>query len=102
MANEDSQVRALGMIETLGMTGAMEAADAMLKAGDVQLERQQRVGGGMVLVSCRGEVAAVRAAVEAGAEAARRVGELVNSHVIANPEGGEDADAPGDSPGMPR
>ena len=85
-------MRALGMVETLGMTGAMEAADAMVKAGDVQLAQQQRVGGGMVLVSCRGQVAAVHAAVEAGAEAARRVGELVNFHVIANPQGGGLAD----------
>ncbi|GAY11936.1 BMC domain-containing protein [Pseudonocardia sp. N23] len=76
---------ALGMIETRGLVGAIEAADAMVKAGNVEVEDYRMVGDGMVSVLVRGEVGAVRAAVDAGAAAAARVGELCTSHVIARP-----------------
>jgi len=77
---------ALGMIETRGLVGAIEAADAALKAARVRLTRKDRAGGALVTVVLRGEVAAVQAAVEAGAAAARRVGRLVAVHVIPNPD----------------
>jgi ethanolamine utilization protein EutM len=76
---------ALGMIETRGMVGSIEAADAMVKAAQVTLIGMERIGGGYVTVMVRGDVGAVKAAVEAGAEAARRVGELVSVHVIPRP-----------------
>jgi ethanolamine utilization protein EutM len=76
---------ALGMIETKGLIGAVEAADAMVKAANVTLEGRDYVGAGLVLVTCRGDVGAVKAAVEAGAAAARRVGEVVSVHVIPGP-----------------
>jgi ethanolamine utilization protein EutM len=76
---------ALGMIETKGLIGAVEAADAMVKAANVTLEGRDYVGAALVLVTCRGDVGAVKAAVDAGAAAARRVGELVSSHVIPGP-----------------
>lgn len=79
-------MQALGMIETKGLAGAIEAADAMVKAANVTLESKRHAGGGLVLVTCRGEVAAVRAATDAGASAARSVGELVSAHVIPAPE----------------
>jgi ethanolamine utilization protein EutM len=75
-------MRALGMIETKGLTGAIEAADAMVKAANVTLEGKEYVGAALVLVSCRGDVGAVKAATDAGAAAARRVGELISAHVI--------------------
>jgi microcompartment protein CcmL/EutN len=77
---------ALGMIETRGLVGAIEAADAALKAARVRLTRKDRAGGALVTVVLRGDVAAVQAAVEAGAAAARRVGRLVAVHVIPNPD----------------
>ena len=80
-------MEALGMIETKGLTGAIEAADAMVKASNVVLEGKENVGAALILVSCRGDVGAVKAATDAGAAAARRVGELVGVHVIPNPHG---------------
>ena len=77
---------ALGLIETRGLVGAIEAADAMTKAAEVQLIGRERSGGGLVTIKIKGDVAAVRAAVDAGAAAAQRVGELVSSHVIPRPD----------------
>lgn len=77
---------ALGMIETRGLVGAIEAADAALKAAAVRLQRRERAGGALVTILLRGEVAAVQAALEAGAAAARRVGQLVSVLVIARPD----------------
>ncbi len=76
---------ALGMVETRGLVGAVEAADAMVKAAKVTLIGKEKVGGGFTTVMVRGEVGAVKAATEAGAAAARRVGELVSVHVIPRP-----------------
>ncbi|MDG1499329.1 MAG: BMC domain-containing protein [Planctomycetota bacterium] len=76
---------ALGLIETKGMVGAIEAADAMCKAAKVTLLGKETSGGALVTVMVRGEVGAVKAATDAGAAAARRVGELVSVHVIPRP-----------------
>jgi microcompartment protein CcmL/EutN len=76
---------ALGMIETRGLVGAVEAADAMVKAAKVTLVGREQVGGGLVTVLVRGDVGAVKAATDSGAAAARRVGELVSVHVIPSP-----------------
>ena len=76
---------ALGMIETMGLTANIEAADAMLKAADVTLVGQERIGAGMVTVFVQGDVGAVKAAVEAGNNAASRIGELISVHVIPRP-----------------
>ncbi len=81
----DASLIALGLIETKGLIGAVEAADAMCKAAKVTLLGREQSGGGLVTVMVRGEVGAVKAAVEAGAAAARRVGELVSTHVIPRP-----------------
>jgi ethanolamine utilization protein EutM len=78
---------ALGMVETRGLVGAIEAADAMVKAANVVLIGSEYVGGGYVTVMVRGDVGAVKAATDAGAAAARRVGELVSVHVIPRPHG---------------
>ena len=78
---------ALGMIETKGLVGSIEAADAMVKAAKVALIGKERIGGGYVTVMVRGEVGAVKAATDAGAAAARRVGELLSVHVIPRPAG---------------
>ena len=78
---------ALGMIETRGLVGSIEAADAMVKAADVTLIGKVHVGGGLVTVMVRGEVGAVKATVDAGAAAAQRVGNLVSQHVIPRPHG---------------
>lgn len=75
----------LGIIETRGLTAAIEAADAMLKAADVEIAGTEKIGSGLVSVIVRGEVGAVKAAVEVGVEAAQRVGELIASHVIPRP-----------------
>jgi ethanolamine utilization protein EutM len=80
MSNE-----ALGMIETKGLVGSIEAADAMVKAANVILIGKEYIGSGYVTVMVRGDVDAVKIATEAGAAAARRVGELVSSHVIPHP-----------------
>ncbi|NUM34391.1 MAG: ethanolamine utilization microcompartment protein EutM [Candidatus Brocadiae bacterium] len=76
---------ALGMIETRGLVGCVEAADAMVKAAKVTLLGMEKIGGGYVTVMVRGEVGAVKAATDAGATAAKRVGELVSVHVIPRP-----------------
>ena len=78
---------ALGMIETKGLVGAVEAADAMVKAAKVSLVGKEFIGGGFVTVMVRGDVGAVKAAVEAGSVAAKKVGELVSVHVIPRPHG---------------
>jgi ethanolamine utilization protein EutM len=78
---------ALGMIETKGLVGSIEAADAMVKAANVSLIGKVHVGGGLVTVMVRGDVGAVKAAVDAGATAAAKVGELVSAHVIPRPHG---------------
>lgn len=76
---------ALGMVETRGFVGSVEAADAMAKAANVQVIGQVQIGAAYITIMCRGDVGAVRAAVDAGAAAARRVGQLVSSHVIPRP-----------------
>lgn len=78
-------LQALGMIETKGLVGSIEAADAMVKAANVKLIGKTHVGGGLVTVMVRGDVGAVKAATDAGAAAASRVGELVSVHVIPRP-----------------
>ncbi len=80
--------QALGLIETRGETGIIEATDAMLKAANVSLVKSIQIGGAYVTVIVRGDVGSVKAAVEAGTAAAQRVGELVASHVIARPTEG--------------
>jgi microcompartment protein CcmL/EutN len=76
---------ALGMIETRGLVGSIEAADAMVKAANVYLVGKEYIGAGLVTVMIRGDVGAVKAATDAGAAAAQRVGELVSVHVIPRP-----------------
>ena len=76
---------ALGMVETKGLVGAIEAADAMVKAANVTLIGKEKIGSGLVTVMVRGDVGAVKAAVDAGAAAAKRVGELFSVHVIPSP-----------------
>lgn len=78
-------LEALGMVETKGLIGSIEAADAMVKAASVVLIGKEYIGAGYVTVMVRGDVAAVKAATDAGAAAARRVGELVSVHVIPRP-----------------
>ena len=82
-----ANMEALGMVETKGLVGAVEAADAMVKAANVRLIGKVHVGGGLVTVMLRGDVGAVKAATDAGASAAERVGELVSVHVIPRPHG---------------
>jgi ethanolamine utilization protein EutM len=81
----DTALIALGMVETRGLVGAIEAADAMVKAANVVLIGSEYVGGGFVTVMVRGDVGAVKAATDAGAAAAKRVGELISVHVIPRP-----------------
>ncbi len=90
MANE-----ALGLIETKGLVGAIEAADAMVKAANVTLAGREYIGSGFVTVTVRGDVGAVKAATDAGAAAARRVGELVSVHVIPRPHENVETILPG-------
>ena len=78
-------LEALGMIETKGLVGSIEAADAMVKAANVVLIGKEYIGAGYVTVMVRGDVGAVKAATDAGAAAARRVGELISVHVIPRP-----------------
>lgn len=85
---------ALGMIETKGLIGSIEAADAMVKAANVSIVGRELVGGGLVTVMVRGDVGAVKAATDAGAAAAQRVGELVSVHVIPRPHGEVEAILP--------
>ncbi|HHU49445.1 MAG: BMC domain-containing protein [Caldicoprobacterales bacterium] len=88
---------ALGMVETRGLVGAVEAADAMVKAANVRLIGKEKIGAGFVTVMVRGDVGAVKASTEAGAAAAKRVGELVSVHVIPRPH----EDVEGILPEMP-
>jgi ethanolamine utilization protein EutM len=76
---------AIGMIETKGYTGSIEATDAMAKAANITITKTISIGGGLITVICKGDVASVKAAVDAGSKAAGKVGELVASHVIARP-----------------
>ena len=85
---------ALGMIETKGFVGMVEAADAMVKAARVELVGYEKIGGGYVTAIVRGDVAAVKAATEAGQRAAERVGEVVSVHVIPRPHANVDAVLP--------
>jgi ethanolamine utilization protein EutM len=85
---------ALGLIETKGFVGMVEAADAMVKAAKVELVGYEKIGGGYVTAVVRGDVAAVKAATEAGARAAERVGELVSVHVIPRPHANIDLALP--------
>lgn len=85
---------ALGMIETRGLVAAIEAADAAVKAANVTLVSAEKVGGGLVTVLFRGDVAAVKAAVDAGSSAAQRVGEMLSVHVIPRPHESIDKIAP--------
>ena len=80
-----TSTKALGMIETKGLVGAVEAADAMVKAANVTLIGRVQVGGGLVTVMVRGDVGAVKAATDAGSAAAQKVGELISVHVIPRP-----------------
>ncbi len=90
----ESNTDALGMIETRGFVGMVEAADAMVKAAQVDLVGYEKIGGGFVTAVVRGDVAAVRAAVDAGSRAAQKVGEVVSTHVIPRPAGAVDAALP--------
>ena len=87
---------ALGMIETKGLVGSIEVADAMVKAANVTLIGKEHVGGGLVTVLVRGDVGAVKAATDAGAAAAQRVGELISVHVIPRPHTEVEAILPND------
>lgn len=78
---------ALGMIETRGLVPSIEAADSMVKAANVKLTGQEKIGAGLVTVMIRGDVGAVKAAVDAGVQAAENVGEVVSSYVIPRPHG---------------
>lgn len=88
-------LEALGMVETKGLVGSIEAADAMVKAANVRLIGKVLVGGGLVTVMVRGDVGAVKAAVDAGASAAKRVGELISVHVIPRPHNDVESILPG-------
>jgi ethanolamine utilization protein EutM len=88
-------MEALGMVETKGLVGAIEAADAMVKTANVTLQGKEYIGAGFVTVTVRGDVGAVKAATDAGAAAARRVGELVAVHVIPAPHGDIEKTLPG-------
>jgi ethanolamine utilization protein EutM len=90
----ETYTEALGMIETRGFTAMVEAADAMVKAAKVELVGYEKIGGGFVTAVVRGDVAAVRAAVDAGIRAAERVGEIVSTHVIPRPHSNVDSALP--------
>jgi microcompartment protein CcmL/EutN len=91
MIMAEQNADALGMIETRGFTAMVEAADAMVKAAKVELIGYEKIGGGFATAIVRGDVAAVRAAVDAGTRAAERVGEIVSTHVIPRPHANVDA-----------
>ena len=91
---------ALGMIETRGLVAAIEASDQMVKAADVTLIGTEKIGSGLVTVMVRGDVGAVKAATDAGAAAAQRVGELVSVHVIPRPHAEVDVILPKGRPGQ--
>lgn len=90
-------LEALGMVETKGFVGAVEAADAMVKAANVNLIGKEYIGAGYVTIFVRGDVGAVKAATDAGAAAARRVGELISVHVIPRPHAEVEDVLPGNS-----
>ena len=89
-----ANTNALGMVETKGLVGAIEAADAMVKAANVSLVGKEQIGSGLVTVMVRGDVGAVKAATDAGAAAAERIGELIAVHVIPRPHTEVDAILP--------
>jgi microcompartment protein CcmL/EutN len=91
---EDNGMKALGMIETRGFTAMVEASDAMVKAANVELIGYEKIGGGYVTAIVRGDVAAVRAAVDAGTRAAEKVGQIVSTHVIPRPHQNVDSALP--------
>jgi microcompartment protein CcmL/EutN len=91
---ENNEMRALGMIETRGFAAMVEASDTMVKAAKVELIGFEKTGGGYVTAIVRGDVAAVRAAVDAGIRAAEKVGEIVSSHVIPRPHENVDTALP--------
>lgn len=91
-------IQALGMVETRGLVALIEASDAMSKAAKVELTGWDRVGAGLVTAFVRGDVAAVKAATDAGAAAAAKIGEVVSVHVIPRPHEDLDAALPGKSP----
>ena len=88
--NEETEMnqKALGLVETKGLVGLVDASDAMCKAANVQLIKMVQIGGGYVTTIVRGDVGSVRAAVDAGAAAAKALGELVSAHVIPRPHEG--------------
>jgi microcompartment protein CcmL/EutN len=90
----ENQIDALGMIETRGFTAMVEASDAMVKAANVELTGYEKTGGGYVTAVVRGDVAAVRAAVDAGTRAVQNVGEIVSTHVIPRPHTNVDSALP--------
>jgi microcompartment protein CcmL/EutN len=92
MGNEE--MNALGMIETKGFAAMVEASDAMVKAAKVELVGFEKIGGGYVTAIVRGDVAAVKAAVEAGVQAAQKVGEIVSTHIIPRPHANVDSALP--------
>ena len=94
IGKENSMAEALGMIECRGFTAVVEAADAMVKAAKVELVSYEKTGGGYVTAIVRGDVAAVKAAVEAGIRGAETIGEVVSTHVIARPHNNIDAVLP--------
>jgi microcompartment protein CcmL/EutN len=91
---EQNEMSALGMIETRGFTAMVEASDAMVKAAKVELVSYEKTGGGYVTAIVRGDVASVRAAVDAGLRAAEKVGEIVSSHIIPRPHANVDSALP--------
>ncbi len=91
---ENNEMMALGMIETRGFAAMVEASDAMLKAAKVELVSYEKTGGGYVTAIVRGDVASVRAAVDAGLRAAEKVGEIVSSHIIPRPHQNVDSALP--------
>lgn len=95
-----ANTNALGMVETKGLVGAIEAADAMVKSANVQLVGKEQVGGGLVTIMVRGDVGAVQAATDAGAAAAEKVGELISVHVIPRPHAEVDSILPHKDDGM--
>jgi len=93
---------ALGMIETKGYVGSVEASDAMVKAANVSLVKTIPIGGGLITVLCKGDVGSVKAAVDAGTRAASKVGELVSSHILARPHEDQLRSFLGDANNKPR
>jgi ethanolamine utilization protein EutM len=91
---ENNEMKALGMIETKGFAAMVEASDAMVKAAKVELIGYEKIGGGYVTAIVRGDVASVRAAVDAGVKAAEKVGEIVSTHIIPRPHENVDSALP--------